>query len=250
MRPASASDEIVNTHEYLGRTMKFRTILGAITVMGTFANRLDASVTFYLDVATWFNGASYYAAMAPDTLLVVDTLEFAAQTGPTAVTSGANGNGIHSWADWTATTTSGASLALTASGNPGASITASPGGSDIKITFDPATQPTSPMEGVMGAGLALTYDGPAHGMDSIIVSFQNGLSSTIALPAQQSLFVGIWNENPMAGNWLKIESMTVSTTGSGALSVDSIYVGLVPSPGAIGVMLAAAIGHIQRRRRH
>jgi hypothetical protein len=213
------------------------------------ASALGGTVSLSTDSTTWTNGASYYSSVG--TTLITDTLQYAVQTNSNLVTYAAPGNGYHSWANWTASTTNGSALTLSGGYlNPNQLMTATPGGSNIVIAFDPATQPANPQQGIMGAGILYAFTG-AVSIDNITVTFDNGQSSSLggATGATSgSGFVGVWNQNPFGSNWYKVASITLSTSGAGTLTIDTIYVGLVPAPGAVALVGVAGLVGSRRRR--
>jgi hypothetical protein len=218
----------------------------AISAAALSTAAASASVNLTTSTASWTSAATYYAT----TTLITDTLQYATQTSGNLVTSTSSGNGYHSWADWTATSPApGTQLTLSAAGTSGAFMTANDNQSSIKITFTNNTG--NAQTGVMGAGVAFSFDSsgvPATG--DITVSFANGLSSSLTQVNLSSGFVGVWNENPISGNWYKIASITISVSGSnpGVLSVGSVYVGLVPAPGAVALVGVAGLVGSRRRR--
>jgi len=218
----------------------------AISAAALSTAAASASVDLSTDVGSWTGDATYYAT----TTLINDTLQYAVQTSANLVTSHGNGNGYHSWANWTATSPSpGTQLTLSAPGTTGAFMTANDNQSSITITF--TTNTGNAQTGVMGAGVAFSFDSsgiPATG--DITVTFANGLSSSLSQVNLSSGFVGVWNANPIGGVWYKIASITISVTGSnpGVLSVGNVNVGLVPAPGAIALVGVAGLVGSRRRR--
>jgi hypothetical protein len=217
----------------------------AISAAALTAASASASVNLTTSTASWTNAATYYAS----TTLITDTLEYAVQTSANLVTSTANGNGYHSWANWTASSGTGSSLTLSAAGTSGAFMTANDNQSSIVITFTNNTG--NAQTGVMGAGVNFSFLASGNPvLGDITVSFANGLSSSLTQVNLSSGFVGVWNENPISGTWYKIASITISVTGAnpGVLDVSSVYVGLVPAPGAVALVGVAGLVGSRRRR--
>ena len=215
------------------------------------ASALGGTVSLSTDSTTWTNGASYYSSQG--TTLITDTLQYAVQTNSNLVTYGSSGNGYAYWANWTASASNNdtnVTPALTLGGTylSDQTMTASPGGSSITISFTNSTG--NAQTGIMGAGIAYSWTGNVS-VSNITVTFDNGQSSSLGgnqSSATGTGFVGVWNQNPFAATWYKVASISLTTTGVGTLTIDTIYVGLVPAPGAVALVGVAGLVGSRRRR--
>jgi hypothetical protein len=223
----------------------------AISAAALTTAAASANVAVYTSstAAGWTND-TYYASR----VIMNDNLAYANQ--PTAggtVFSTYNGSGFYEWGNWSASAGGAGTMALSGAGyGTSQTMTANPGGTSITVTFTTPAPVAYPTHGIMGAGVQFTYSGTVGAPWQITIAFANGSSTTQQFDAVSGGFVGVWNQNPVtiggSTTWYKINSITVSTSGTGNLAVTNVYAGYVPAPGAVALVGVAGLIGSRRRR--
>jgi hypothetical protein len=224
------------------------------------ASAAQASVAFtYTSLADWQANASAGTgnAVFNGSTQLIDTLAGATESGGTVSSSY-----VHSWSNFNATSwgsytpglpgvfSNQGTMALVGSIHlPGNYMQAGPNGNTMRIEFPNYAGGSLPNTGIYGLGVAYRFvDGTNTAVSGFMtVYFSNGSNISIG---QNTLtgtgFAGIWQADFASG---QISAIVLSpSTSNGQVIVDTIYVGIVPAPGAVALVGVAGLIGSRRRR--